>query len=267
MFSSHTDYIFLGTSTRNKALTGINELFRGPITTTTMPQHWTGRCTLSRRDMSYIVSCSKLRALHRCSVVPSKSVVCVGRNGQQYFSTEHTRNLPMHHCLTSLLTWQSSCLTDRLTISVTAMTYAHDFPQPWGCFVAPLSESLVSLVGSFIGPFSPAWTVVMGVFGSPCTPKTLAPPCPALFFPTLSFPPPSLCRKVFSWRKQKQFTTPCTLPRRKTFTNTCSWQQTPVPMLLAHTCTQVHWLSQSQPPASGWLVRETNVSTCTWQPR
>jgi hypothetical protein len=32
-------------------------------------------------------------------------------------------------------------------------------------------------------------------------------------------------------------------------------------MLLAHTCTQVHWLSQPQPPSSGWIVRETNVST------
>jgi len=82
---------------------------------------------------------------------------CVsGGKGNSTLAQNIPRNLPMHHCLTSLLTWQSSCLTDRLTISVTAMTYAHDFPQPWGCFVAPLSESLVSLVGSFIGPFSAA---------------------------------------------------------------------------------------------------------------
>ncbi len=38
-------------------------------------------------------------------------------------------------------------------------------------------------------------------------------------------------------------------------------------MLLAHSCTQVPWLSQPQPPASGWILHETNVSTCIWQPR
>jgi hypothetical protein len=40
----------------------------------------------------------------------------------------------------------------------------------------------------------------------------------------------------------------------------------PVPMLLAHTCTQVHWLSQPEPPASDWIRHETNVFTCIWQP-
>jgi hypothetical protein len=39
-----------------------------------------------------------------------------------------------------------------------------------------------------------------------------------------------------------------------------------VPVLLAHTCTQVHWLSQPEPPASDWIRLETNVSTCIWQP-
>jgi hypothetical protein len=39
----------------------------------------------------------------------------------------------------------------------------------------------------------------------------------------------------------------------------------PVPMLLTPTRTQVHRLSQ-QTPASDWILRETNVSTCIWHP-
>jgi hypothetical protein len=40
----------------------------------------------------------------------------------------------------------------------------------------------------------------------------------------------------------------------------------PVPILLTHICTQVHWLSQPKPPTSGGIHRETNVFTCIWQP-
>jgi hypothetical protein len=52
--------------------------------------------------------------------------------------------------------------------------------------------------------------------------------------------------------------------RRET---TCIWQPRylspvctlPVPMLLAHSCTQFHWLSQPEPQVSGWIRHETNV--------